>query len=299
MKYMIIREQKEKRILMLSFVAGLIFAIVEFFYSIYSHSQSVLMDAVYDGTELIFIALILFLTPLFYRPVSEKYPYGFFQLESMFLIIKGFMMLAVTVSVSVGIIESALSGGNVVDEGQISAFQVLLGLVSVVIYAIMRKMNHSISSLTIDAELLGWKIDIAYSMGMAFAFFCSAFLAKTPLAWLAPYADPVIAVAVIVLTLPENMKMLVGAIKDIFLFSPDAETMEQIKEICHTIMEPTPFTPVFFDIIRTGRHIWVTVYYAVSDDVVVVEDLKNITQEINQAVREVSENCSCELTLSA
>lgn len=296
---MIIREQKEKRILMLSFVAGLIFAIVEFFYSIYSHSQSVLMDAVYDGTELIFIALILFLTPLFYRPVSEKYPYGFFQLESIFLIIKGFMMLSVTVSVSVGIIESALSGGNVVNEGQISVFQVLLGLVSVVIYAIMRKMNHSISSLTIDAELLGWKIDIAYSMGMAFAFFCSAFLAKTSLAWLAPYTDPVIAVAVIVLTLPESIKMLIGAIKDIFLFSPDEETMEQIKEICHTIMEPTPFTPVFFDIIRTGRHIWVTVYYAVSEDVVVVEDLKNITQEINQAVREVSENCSCELTLSA
>lgn len=41
--------QKEKRILKLSFTAGLIFAIAEFFFAIFSCSQSALTDAVYDA----------------------------------------------------------------------------------------------------------------------------------------------------------------------------------------------------------------------------------------------------------
>ena len=74
-----ISERKEKTILRLSFVAGLAFALVELIFAIYSHSQSALTDAVYDASELVFIALLLFLTPLFHKPVSEKHPYGYFQ----------------------------------------------------------------------------------------------------------------------------------------------------------------------------------------------------------------------------
>ena len=55
-----ITEKKEKRILMMSFISGLAFAVIEFIFSIYSHSQSALTDAVYDASELVFIALLLF-----------------------------------------------------------------------------------------------------------------------------------------------------------------------------------------------------------------------------------------------
>lgn len=69
----------EEKILLLSFLSGVCFVIVELFYAIYSHSQSTLMDALYDASELVFIVLLLFLTPLFHMPVSEKHPYGFFS----------------------------------------------------------------------------------------------------------------------------------------------------------------------------------------------------------------------------
>lgn len=62
-----ITEKKEKQILRLSFFSGLLFAAVEYIFSIYSHSQSALTDAVYDASELVFIALLLFLTPLFHK----------------------------------------------------------------------------------------------------------------------------------------------------------------------------------------------------------------------------------------
>ena len=162
-----ITEKREKQILMMSFISGLIFAMIEFIFSIYSDSQSALTDAVYDASELVFIALLLFLTPLFHKPVSEKHPYGYFQIESIFVIIKSVMMLSVTIGVFVEILKSALAGGNMVNNTQISIFQFCLGFASVFIFLVMKKLNKNLSSPTITAELLGWKLDIIYSFGMS------------------------------------------------------------------------------------------------------------------------------------
>lgn len=293
-----ISERKEKTILRLSFVAGLAFALVELIFAIYSHSQSALTDAVYDASELVFIALLLFLTPLFHKPVSEKHPYGYFQLESIFLIVKGVMMLSVTLGVVVEVIESALSGGNPVDDLQVSLFQLCLGVASVVIYVIMRGVNKNSSSPTVEAELLGWRLDIGYSLGMSLAFFASSFLVKTPLAFIAPYFDQIIAVLVMVFMLPESVKMLWSSVRDIFLFSPDEELVEQIKQICTESMENYAFSPVFFDITRTGRHLWIAVYFKVSSATLAVEQLKKATEEVNQKISSQLEECTCELILA-
>lgn len=293
-----ISERKEKTILRLSFVAGLAFALVELIFAIYSHSQSALTDAVYDASELVFIALLLFLTPLFHKPVSEKHPYGYFQLESIFLIVKGVMMLSVTFGVGVEVIESALSGGNPVDDLQVSLFQLCLGVASVVIYIIMRRVNKNSSSPTVEAELMGWRLDIGYSLGMSLAFFASSFLVKTPLAFIAPYFDQIIAVLVMVFMLPESVKMLWSSVRDIFLFSPDEELVEQIKQICTESMENYAFSPVFFDITRTGRHLWVAVYFKVSSATLAVKQLKKATEEVNQKISSQLEECTCELILA-
>lgn len=293
-----ISERKEKTILRLSFVAGLAFALVELIFAIYSHSQSALTDAVYDASELVFIALLLFLTPLFHKPVSEKHPYGYFQLESIFLIVKGVMMLSVTLGVVVEVIESALSGGNPVNDLQVSLFQLCLGTASVVIYIIMRRVNKNSSSPTVEAELMGWRLDIGYSLGMSLAFFASSFLVKTPLAFIAPYFDQIIAVLVMVFMLPESVKMLWSSVRDIFLFSPDEELVEQIKQICTESLEHYAFSPVFFDITRTGRHLWVAVYFKVSSATLAVEQLKKATEEVNQKISSQLEECTCELILA-
>ncbi len=293
-----ISERKEKTILRLSFVAGLAFALAELIFAIYSHSQSALTDAVYDASELVFIALLLFLTPLFHKPVSEKHPYGYFQVESIFLIVKGVMMLSVTLGVVVEVIESALSGGNPVNDLQVSLFQLCLGTASVVIYIIMRRVNKNSSSPTVEAELMGWRLDIGYSLGMSLAFFASSFLVKTPLAFIAPYFDQIIAVLVMVFMLPESVKMLWSSVRDIFLFSPDEELVEQIKQICTESMEDYAFSPVFFDITRTGRHLWVAVYFKVSSATLAVEQLKKATEEVNQKISSQLEECTCELILA-
>ena len=159
-------------------------------------------------------------------------------------------------------------------------------------------MNRKVASPTVKAELIGWKMDIFYSGGMALAFFGSAFLERTPLKFIAPYFDQIIAVLIMVFMLPESIKILINAIKDVFLFSPDSETSDKIKDICNNTLENTEYNPVFFDITRTGRHLWVSVYFKSDGDIINIKDVKTATEKLNKEIAKSFQNCTCELILA-
>ncbi len=290
-------ELLEKRILLLSFLSGVGFVIVELIYAIYSHSQSTLMDALYDASELVFIILLLFLTPLFHRPISEKHPYGFFQVESFFILIKNIMMTSVTVSVLTSVIEKLLSGGNSIDKGQVSLFQLMLGLASLIILLIMKWMSRKISSPTVKAEILGWKLDVAYSLGMSLAFFIAVQLQNTSLGFLSPYFDQIIAIVVMIFMVPETIKMLVSTFRELFLFSPEQKTVDRIKEISGKILENYSFTPVFYDISRTGRKMWVSIYFQVKMDSICVKHIQKANKSLNEKISQEFPEASCEIIL--
>ena len=290
-------ELLEKRILLLSFLSGVGFVIVELIYAIYSHSQSTLMDALYDASELVFIILLLFLTPLFHRPISEKHPYGFFQVESFFILIKNIMMTSVTVSVLTSVIEKLLSGGNAIDKEQVSLFQLMLGLASLIILLIMKWMSRKISSPTVKAEILGWKLDVAYSLGMSLAFFIAVQLQNTSLGFLSPYFDQIIAIVVMIFMVPETIKMLVSAFRELFLFSPEQKTVDRIKEISGKILENYSFTPVFYDISRTGRKMWVSIYFQVEMDSICVKYIQEANKSLNEKISQEFPDASCVIIL--
>lgn len=107
------KQKYEKIILKISLYAGMAFVVVELLMSLWSNSQAILMDAVFDAAELIVIGLSLFLTPLFYQPVSEKKPYGYSQFESVFIIVKGFMLISVTLGLITNNIQILLQGGRI------------------------------------------------------------------------------------------------------------------------------------------------------------------------------------------
>ena len=292
------QEKIERRILLISLCTGILFVIFEFIMAIYSKSQSVLMDAAYDASELLMVGLTLFLMPLFHRSISEKHPFGYAQIESILVIIKGFMLLAVTLGLSANSVEIALSGGNIVDGSLISVFQFIIAICSMIILYLMLKMNRRISSPIVKAEIYGWKIDVVYSVGMGVAFFASTFLVETRLAFITPYFDQIIAVLIIMFMLPEALKMLLRAIKDVFLFSPEKETMEDIKNICGEILNDTDLNAVFYDVTRTGRRMWVAIYFEVQSEYIHVQTMNKITLKINNALAEQYEHCVCELVLA-
>lgn len=256
------------------------------------------MDAANDTIEMVVIVFTLCLTPLFHQPISEKRPFGYAQVETVFTAAKALMMLSVMLGLGINVIQTILSGGSSVDYPSVSLFQFLLGIISLIILIAMYRTNRSISSPTVRAELIGWRLDAAYSMGLAFAFFLAQLLKNTRLGWLSPYFDQIGALIVVALVLPEGIRLLRESVRDIFLFSPGEEQSLQIKKVSAPILAKFSLCPVFYDITQTGRRTWVSIYFDSAEDTLHVSSLRQATEELQKELCTLIENCSCELILA-
>ena len=89
-------QKREKSAMSVSLYGNLLFVVIELIMAIVTSSQAVLLDAVYDGVEFVMLLPSLFLIPFLYRPANEQHPFGYTQIETLFIVIKGITMTAVT-----------------------------------------------------------------------------------------------------------------------------------------------------------------------------------------------------------
>jgi cation diffusion facilitator family transporter len=275
----------EKKALNISLLGGLLFVILEIIMAFVTRSQAVLLDAVYDGVELFMILISLTLIPLLYKPSNEKHPFGYLQIESLFVVIKGFMMVAVTIGLIMNNAEIALHGGRHVAFGQIAYFELFATLLSLVILILLNRKNRALTSPLVDMEIQEWKIDACASLGMSAAFFLPVFITADWFSRFTPYLDQVIAIILSLFMLPTPIRAVITGLRDLFLLAPEEETVEAVKQIVTPILEDHGYHQLYYDIVRTGRKLWISVYITFEKDLVSIRRFQALQSLI---IRELS-----------
>ena len=265
-----LEEKKEQVALKISLGAGILFVLVELLVAILSKSQAVLMDSVYDTSELVMILFSLKLVPLLYKPVSEKQPYGYSQVESLFIAIKGFVLVSVTVALIVNNVQIMFHGGRDVQFLPIAYFELFATVLGGAVMLILRRMNRLANSPILRTEIMEWTIDAVASFGMALAFFLPALIHHPWLERMLPYLDQVIAIFLSFFVLPLPIRAVVTAMIDIFLMAPEEETMRIIKEKCEPILTYYGLEEATYDVVRTGRKVWISIYILPMDEFISV-----------------------------
>lgn len=253
-------EKNEEKLLRFSFVCSLVFTITEIAMAIVLHSYSIMMDGVFDVADLVLLGPFLVLVPLLYRPVTEKHPYGYAQFESVFLIVKYGVLLIVTVTMIYANIREIMEGGHTVAFNSVGLYELVIGLLCVVIYLILRRYSRRQASPSVRAELYLWKQDIAGSMGVAAAFFSQTLLKNTPARRIVPYMDSLVAIVMALFLIREPIHSLIEGFRSLVLFAPDEEASGRIREIVSEVLEGYPYECSFLDMIKTGRKYWIEVY---------------------------------------
>ena len=265
-----LEKKKEQVALKISLGAGILFVLVELLVAILSKSQAVLMDSVYDTSELVMILFSLKLVPLLYKPVSEKQPYGYSQVESLFIAIKGFVLVSVTVALIVNNVQIMFHGGRDVQFLPIAYFELFATVLGGAVMLILRRMNRLANSPILRTEIMEWTIDAVASFGMALAFFLPALIHHPWLERMLPYLDQVIAIFLSFFVLPLPIRAFVTAMRDIFLMAPEEETMRIIKEKCEPILTYYGLEEATYDVVRTGRKVWISIYILPMDEFISV-----------------------------
>ncbi len=253
--------QAEERILRISFIASLLFTFTEIIMGFVLHSYTVTMDGVFDLADLILLGPFLILVPLLYKPVTEKHPYGYSQVESVFLIIKYGILLIVTTVMIYENIRVIMNGGHSVDVGAVAVYEVVMGMGCLAFYIFLRIYCRRTSSPTLEAEVYMWKTDVVGSLSISLAFFVQIGFSHIPvIAFLDRYLDSVVAIIMAIFLLKEPVTSIAKGMRELMLFAPDEETMEQIHNAVEVGLEGLPYTCSFLDVIQTGRKIWIEVY---------------------------------------
>ncbi len=290
-----IKQKKEKMAICFSLIAGIILLIIEIMMSITTDSKAMIADALYDSIDIIIVILTLFLIKLYHTPISEKKPFGFSQLESFFLLIKTFMILALNVSIIINAVISIINGGKEIDVITVSLFQFILFIGNLIIWLIIRNINKKINSPTIKAEVVAWKFDMIYSLGMAFAFFVMQTLKETNFKGIIPYFDQVVVIISSIIMLPEIFKVLKENITSVLLFAPNKDLTDEIKQIIEKNLLNTNMKILHYDIIKTGRKTWISIYFKSFDNIVDITQLKEITIKCSNELNEKIGNTYFEL----
>ncbi|MBR3155076.1 MAG: cation transporter [Lachnospiraceae bacterium] len=254
------KEEIEKKVLRLSFIGSCLLSGSEIIMALILRSYAVMMDGIFDSAELVMMGPFLVLVPLLYKPVNERHPYGYSQVESFFLIIKYSVLLTLMLLLINTNVHVIMSGGNRVNPSMIAVYEILLGAASVFMYFLLAHISRKYESPTVHAELYLWKTDIVGSCGIAVAFLAQYVLGDTVLAAFAPYMDSAVAIVMSVLLLREPISEIVRGFKQMLLFSPPEDVMRRVHEVVNKNLQGLPYRATFIDVIQTGRKTWIEVY---------------------------------------
>lgn len=279
----------------ISLIGSILFMLSEGIMAYVTKSHSLLMDCIFDVTDLIMIGPFLLLVPLLYKPVTEKRPYGFSQVESLFVVIKYSVLLAITASLVWDNIRSLLHGGRQVDGGKIAFFELAVCLGCLIIYLLLHYFSRCYASLTIKAEIYIWKLDVISSLGVSIAFFVQMALHRTDYAWLAAYVDPVVAIVMACLLLVEPVKMIIVNLKSLVLFAPEEEIMDMIRHVAEHHMDKVHYDIEFLDVIQTGRKTWVEIYMTSHNNLINTTILLQLRNEIREELKKSFDQVYVEL----
>ena len=279
----------------ISLIGSILFMLSEGIMAYVTKSHSLLMDCIFDVTDLIMIGPFLLLVPLLYKPVTEKRPYGFSQVESLFVVIKYSVLLAITASLVWDNIRSLLHGGRQVDGGKIAFFELAVCLGCLIIYLLLHYFSRRYASLTIKAEIYIWKLDVISSLGVSIAFFVQMALHRTDYAWLAAYVDPVVAIVMAGLLLVEPVKMIIVNLKSLVLFAPEEEIMDMIRHVAEHHMDKVHYDIEFLDVIQTGRKTWVEIYMTSHNNLINTTILLQLRNEIREELKKSFDQVYVEL----
>lgn len=277
-----IKEKNEKKLLNMSFVGSLVMVASELATGILLHSYSVLMDGIFGIADLVLMGPFLMLIPLLYKPVTERKPYGYSQVESLFLLIKYGILLFVIGQMVIENVKLIMKGGHHVDVNRVAVFEMIMFLGSILMYWLISHFSKNYRSITIMSELFMWKVDIISSIGLSAAFFTQGLFADSFLAFLTPYIDSVVAIISSLFLMHEPIKGITSSIKKLLLFAPPEETMDEIRQVAEEGLKRYNYKLSFLDVIQTGRKTWVEVYIESSHQTIHISHLSIVSDAIRK-----------------
>ncbi len=230
-----------------SAVLGLVFAAL-------TTSQAILLDGLFDVAYLITALFTLKVARLVHREDDERFPFGYAFFEPLTNGIKGVLVLGISIMALAGAVRALVSGGRHIAAGLAIVYGVLALLLCGALAVLLRRASRKHPSPLLKADAKNWIVNGALSACVVLAFVSILVLERIPpLKGVVPYMDPLIVIAVVLLSMSVPVRMAWQALMELLHRAPAEEIVRQVNEAVHQATAELPVKERFVRVLQPGR----------------------------------------------
>lgn len=279
----------ENKILKLSVVGALFFALFGIAWGWAIDSDMIIFDGLYSFISVILSMLSLYINKYMAKRDFEKFPFGKHILEPIVISIKSLIIAIMCLYSLIGAVKTIANGGNNLEFGMALIYSIVsvVGCGAITFY--MKAKEKALSSELIKAEYSQWFMDTALSTAVLVAFIVAIILSKTRLNFLNPYIDPAMTVMVSLLCIRIPIKSFINSFKEVICVKANDEINDDIYVLVKEIEEEYNFEDSITRVSKVGRELRIEIDFVYNKDskLKTLDQMDNVREEINDAIKHI------------
>jgi predicted Co/Zn/Cd cation transporter (cation efflux family) len=226
----------------------------------------ILLDGLFNLTYFATGLFTLKVARLLEQPQDDEFPYGYASLEPRVNILKGLLVLGVSVAALFAAIAALAAGGRPIAAGAAVIYGAIATSAGWLLFLILRHLAKRAGSPLLDLDVANWLVNATISSAVLVAFAAVVAIRGTPLAFLSPYVDPVMVIVLVLVTIWIPARFAWQALMELLNRTPSAAILERVRGLVSRVLAEVPVERVFVRVLQPGRTRFVVVHLVLPPD---------------------------------
>ncbi len=250
----------EQRALKLSVIGTLCLALLALGFAYLTNSDAIMFDGVFSLIGFVMSVLTLYISRLVTRPDDELFQFGYAHLEPLLNVLKSLVILIVCALAAVAAVRVMLSGGHLLNAGPALLYATIASPVCFAIALYMKRVARQTCSPLVSVDASGWMIDGVLSGALGLSFLLVFVLRETSMAHHLLYADSVLVVVLVGLSLPVPLGILRENLREVLIMAPPEPRIRAVEERLAEAVREFQFREYVARIQKYGRATYLIVH---------------------------------------
>lgn len=261
------RARIEQRALWIGAWSGLAMGGLGIAFGLITRSEAIMFDGLFSVVGFAIALSTIRVSQMVQQPASPAYQFGFSGFEPLITLGKGVVIAFVALFALVSSVDAILHGGREVQAGWATVYAAIAAGGAALVASVLRAAARRSASPLLEVDVNNWIVDGLLSAGVGVAFIATFLLRNTGLAWLVPYTDPAIVVALVVLIAPMPVKTAWTGFRELMGAAPEPEIQRRVHDLLAAEFAELADVQPWVRMLKAGRLIYVQIYLLVPDEV--------------------------------
>jgi predicted Co/Zn/Cd cation transporter (cation efflux family) len=270
----------EKLGMKISVIGSSLLAVSAIVMALIAKSQAILLDGLYTFITLVMAIVSLKVIELVKIPETKNRPFGYMSLEPFLNLIKSLVMVILLTVFLITNIQVLSTGGRWISLDMTVVYIFICLFIYAGIILMLKKCGRRTQSSILDLEIQNWQIDALQTIGIAVSLIIAMILIRIGYTSILPYIDPLIVIALVIISLPITLKVFVMELKRLLLVAPENRIEQEIIAHISDIADQYGISSTKVWGLKSGRTLFLFLYCDLKHDQITIHMLDEIRRAI-------------------